>query len=89
MDFLQVALITLIITATVLLLVGGVLVFFILKDTRKALTRLNEVLYGNNSSAIKVKQSAGAAQIMAPKVRKKYASRAQNSSPKRFFRKSS
>lgn len=53
MDLLQIALIILIAVISFIFLVGGWMVFFILKDMHKALKKLNEVLYGSSLAANK------------------------------------
>ena len=45
MDFLQIALIFLIALLTIFLTVTGMQVFYILKDLKKALNKLNTILY--------------------------------------------
>lgn len=57
MDFLQYALVFLIIIITILLLIGGWMVFLILRDLRKSLLKLNEILYGTSVAAIKARQN--------------------------------
>lgn len=55
MDFLQLALILLIIVLGIFLSITGIQVFFILKDLKRALDRLN-VAIGNEEMVEKVKQ---------------------------------
>ena len=57
MDFLQLALVFLIFIITILLLIGGWMVFLILRDLRKSLLKLNEILYGNSVAASKARQN--------------------------------
>lgn len=59
MDFLQVALIFLIIILGIFLSITGLQVFFILKDLRKTLNGLNEILFsGDEVVEEKIKQAA-------------------------------
>lgn len=77
MDFLQLALILLIIILGIFLSISGVQVFFILKDLKKALDRLNieigngEIVEKINGVSLRVKQA-----------------KKTPTSPRRFFRRS-
>lgn len=86
MDFLQISLIALIIITSVFLCIGGWMVFLILKDTRKTLQKLNDVLYGNNLSSAKIKQAVNT----TPLIKKTNTKSATEKvlATKRFFKKS-
>ena len=74
MDFLQIALIFLIVVLTIFLSITGFQVFLILKDMKKTLDRVNSVLFGDERSSEKLKAM-------------KKSSRSTGSTPRRFFKK--
>lgn len=78
MDFLSIALILLIIILGIFLSISGIQVFFILRDLKKALDKLN-IEIGNGEVIEKV---SGAS------LRVKQAKKAPVAPPKRFFRRS-
>lgn len=80
MDFLQIALILLIFIITTLLLIGGWMVFLILRDLRKSLLKLNEILYGTSVAASKARQS------LVNNADKKSAKLPSKEIPRRFFK---
>lgn len=57
MDFLLIALIFLIVLLGVFLSITGLQVFFILRDLKKALNKLNEILFESEETVEKVKES--------------------------------
>lgn len=57
MDFLQFALIFLIVLLGVFLTITGLQVFFILRDLKKALNKLNEILFESGETVEKVRES--------------------------------
>lgn len=91
MDFLQVALIFLILLLSIFLALTGIQVFFILRDLQKALMRLNKVLETSEeiaqdlekplSTASNLVTTLGrGAKALAGKVKR-------NPKPKRFYKK--
>lgn len=58
MDFIQIGLIFLIIVLGIFLSLTGLQVFFILRDLRKTLTGLNEILFEDEVVAEKLRQAA-------------------------------
>lgn len=80
MDFLQIVLMFLIFIITILLLIGGWMVFLILKDLRKSLLKLNEILYGTSVAASKARQS------LVNNSDKKATKPAVKEIPRRFFK---
>ncbi len=64
MDFLQIALILLIVLLAIFLSITGLQVFFILRDLKKALDNLNKILNLEES-----KEKIQAATQKAPKIR--------------------
>lgn len=81
MDFLQIALIFLIIILGIFLGITGLQVFFILKDLRKTLSGLNDILFsGEEWVAEKLKTSA-------KKNARSSGARIPSNSPRRFFKK--
>lgn len=81
MDFLQIVLILLILMLTIFLSIGGWMVFLILRDLRRSLVRLNEVLYQDDLSLEKIKKSIKRSSSPAAKIIK------TSLSARRFFRK--
>ncbi len=79
MDFLQLALIFLIIVLTIFLGLGGYMVFLILKDLRLDLQKLDTILSGDPSVLNKVKKDVKVAREKSPKI---------FSQPRRFFKRS-
>ena len=61
MDFLQIALIFLILLLSIFLAITGIQVFFILRDLKKALDRLNKVLQTGEEIAQDVEKPMAAA----------------------------
>lgn len=82
MDFLQTALVLLIIMLAIFLSIGGWMVFLILKDLRRSLVRLNEILYQDDVTLEKIKKSVKKASSPTAKIIK------TSLSARRFFRKS-
>lgn len=64
MDFLQVAIIFLIILLSVFLTITGVQVFFILKDLKKSLDRINKILKSGEEIAHDVERPVAAASTL-------------------------
>lgn len=83
MDFLQIALIFLILLLSVFLAVTGIQVFFILRDLKKALDKLNAVLQTGENIAEDLEKpvataASGAVQALKKLIKPK---------PKRFYKK--
>lgn len=90
MDFLQVALVFLILLLSIFLAITGFQVFFILRDLKKALDRLNKVLDTSDQIVSQVEKPVKAASnlvtALSTKARElKNAVRRPN--PKRFYKK--
>lgn len=78
MDFLQIGLVFLIALLSVFLSITGFQVFLILKDLKKALNKLNQVLFAEEEQITeKLKAQAKKAAVILPKT----------TTPKRFFKK--
>ena len=94
MDILQIALIFLIALLTIFLTVTGVQVFFILKDLKKALDRLNKVLQTSEEIAEDIEKPMAAASNLVTTLERGAKALAgkvkRSSSPKsrRFYKKS-
>ena len=95
MDFLQIALIFLILLLSIFLAITGIQVFFILRDLQKALIRLNKVLDSGEEIAQDVeKPMAAASSLIATlgagaKALKNVVKREKKNSPhnRRFYKK--
>lgn len=61
MDFLQIALIFLILLLSIFLAITGIQVFFILKDLKKALDRFNQILQTGENIAEDIERPVAAA----------------------------
>jgi len=86
MDFLQIALILLILLLSVFLTITGIQVFFILRDLKKALDRLNNVLQTGQDLAHDVEKPVEAAANLVGAI-KKIVTREPKSKQKRFYKK--
>ena len=86
MDFLQIALILLILLLSVFLTITGIQVFFILRDLKKALDRLNNVLQTGQDLAHDVEKPVEAAANLVGAF-KKIVKREPKSKQKRFYKK--
>lgn len=76
MDFLQLALIFLIVILSVFLSITGFQVFLILRDMKKTLDKVNSVLFGDERSSEKLKS-----------IKKNSRPTSPTASPRRFFKK--
>ena len=78
MDLLQIALVFLILLLSIFLSITGIQVFFILRDLKKALDKLNNVLQTGENIASEIKKPIAAASnfVITPKPK-----------PKRFYKK--
>lgn len=61
MDYLQIALIFLILLLSIFLSITGIQVFFILRDLKKALDRFNNILHSGENIAGDIERPVGAA----------------------------
>lgn len=93
MDFLQIALIFLILLLSVFLSVTGIQVFFILRDLKKTLDRLNQVLKVGGEIAQEVEKPVAAASSLmttissGAKALKGVVKRNLKPTPRRFYKK--
>lgn len=78
MDFLQIALIFLILLLSIFLGITGIQVFFILKDLKKALDRFNQILQTGENIAQDLERPVAAAKVLSKIIKPK---------PKRFYKK--
>lgn len=83
MDFLQAALIFLILLLSIFLAITGVQVFFILRDLKKALDKLNGVLKISENIAETIEKPIEAATSAAKTLGKVIK---RNPKPKRFYK---
>ena len=86
MDFLQVALIFLILLLSIFLAITGIQVFFILRDLQKALDKLNQVLKTGEEIAQDLEKPVGAAANLVGTL-KKMVKRESKVKQKRFYKK--
>ena len=75
MDFLQLALIFLIVILAIFLSITGFQVFLILKDMKKTLNRVNSILFGDERSAEKLRA-----------IKKSTRPTGSTTPPRRFFK---
>lgn len=93
MDFLQIALIFLILLLAIFLTFTGVQVFFILRDLHEALKRLNRVLETSEDIAEDIEKPLSSAKTLMTALGKgakalgKIVKRDSKSKPKRFYKK--
>lgn len=76
MDLLQIALVFLILLLSIFLAITGIQVFFILRDLKKALDKLNAVLQTGENIAEEIERPLSAISKLIPKPK-----------PKRFYKK--
>lgn len=86
MDFLQIALIFLILLLSIFLAITGMQVFFILRDLQKALKRLNRILDTGQDLAHDVEKPVEAAANLVG-VLKRIVKREPKPKQKRFYKK--
>lgn len=90
MDFLQIALIFLILLLSVFLAITGIQVFFILRDLKKALDRLNKVLDVGEEIVEDIEKPVKAASnlvtVLSTKA-KALKNAVKSPKPKRFYKK--
>lgn len=94
MDFLQVALIFLILLLSIFLSITGIQVFFILRDLKRALDRFNTILQTGENIAEDIERPVAVASKLATGVEASVAAGAANAlrkiikpKPKRFYKK--
>lgn len=94
MDFLQIALIFLILLLSIFLAITGIQVFFILRDLKKALDKFNAILQTGENIAEDIEKPVAAASNLATTVETKAVAGAANvlrkilkPKPKRFYKK--
>ena len=93
MDFLQIALIFLILLLSIFLAITGIQVFFILRDLQKALIRLNKVLETGEEIAQDIEKPVAAASTLitglatGAKNLAGIGKKEQKVKPKRFYKK--
>ena len=93
MDFLQVALIFLILLLSIFLAITGFQVFFILRDLKKALDKLNNVLKTGEEIAQDIERPVSAASNLVTTLGNKakalsgIVKKASKPKPKRFYKK--
>lgn len=93
MDFLQIALIFLILLLSIFLAITGIQVFFILKDLKKALDKFNDILQAGENIAQDIERPvaaasnlvAGGAQVASSAA--KVLGKIMKPKPKRFYKK--
>lgn len=85
MDYLQIALIFLILLLSIFLAITGVQVFFILKDLKKALDRFNAILQTGQNLADDIEKPVAAASNLVTAA--KVLSKIIKPKPKRFYKK--
>lgn len=94
MDYLQIALIFLILLLSIFLAITGIQVFFILRDLKKALDKFNAILKTSENIASDIEKPVAAASNLATMVEAKAVSGAAKvletivkPKPKRFYKK--
>lgn len=97
MDFLQIALIFLILMLSIFLAITGIQVFFILRDLKKALDKFNAVLQTTENIASDIERPLNAASSLVTNTGVQVASNAakalmgaikrSSAKPKRFYKK--
>lgn len=94
MDFLQIALIFLILLLSIFLGITGIQVFFILRDLKKALDKFNNILQTGEALAEEIERPVAAASNLVTGAGAQVASSAVNAlrkmikpKPKRFYKK--
>ncbi|MDO8639013.1 MAG: hypothetical protein Q7R43_05535 [Candidatus Daviesbacteria bacterium] len=94
MDFLQIALIFLILLLSIFLGITGIQVFFILRDLKKALDKFNRILQTGENIAQDVERPVAAVSNLATTAEAQVVSGAVNAirklikpKPKRFYKK--
>lgn len=94
MDFLQIALIFLILLLSIFLAITGIQVFFILRDLKKALDKFNAILQTGENIAEDIEKPVAVASNLATTVETKAVAGAANvlrkilkPKPKRFYKK--
>ncbi len=85
MDFLQVALIFLILLLSIFLAITGIQVFFILRDLKKALNKLNKVLQTGENIAEEIEKPLASASSLATTLGR-LVKRDPKPKPKRFYK---
>lgn len=81
MDFLQIALIFLVLLLSIFLGIAGIQVFFILRDLKKALDKLNGVLQTGENIASEIEKPVAAASNLVTTLKKIIKPK-----PKRFYK---
>ena len=94
MDYLQIALIFLILLLSIFLAITGIQVFFILRDLKKALDRFNAILQTSENIAEDIERPVAAASNLVTEAGAQVASSAAKAlskiikpKPKRFYKK--
>lgn len=82
MDFLQAALIFLILLLSIFLAITGIQVFFILRDLKKALDKFNAILQTGENIAEDIEKPVAAASNLVTTLKKMIKPK-----PKRFYKK--